>query len=144
MDQTWWKHRLLQVRQADIVIVLYNGESGSGIKSEPMGIYHSELEAAMATQSAKVRGIELPPTSLPVFLPQTQTKFGVLPSPRLGHRQGKGAPLRIVNGQDLVATSDHRDGDIDFGNLFGCALGFHWLRLVIRNICGTGKSAGRS
>jgi len=65
MDQTWWKHCLLQARQADIVIMLYNGESGGGIKSEPMGICHSELEAAMATQSAKVRGIELPTASLP-------------------------------------------------------------------------------
>ena len=60
MDQTWWDHCLRQARQADIVIVLYNGESGGGIKGEPMGICHSELEAALARQSAKVRGIELP------------------------------------------------------------------------------------
>jgi hypothetical protein len=65
MDQTWWEHCLRQARQADIVIVLYNGESGSGIKKEPMGICHSELEAAMARQSAKVRGILLPIAGLP-------------------------------------------------------------------------------
>jgi len=59
MDQTWWDHCLLQARQADIVIVLYNGESGGAIKGGPMGICHSELEAAMLRQSAKVRAIEL-------------------------------------------------------------------------------------
>lgn len=65
MDETWWAHCLLQARQADVVIVLYNGESGGGIKGEPMGICHSELEAALATQSSKVRGIALPIADLP-------------------------------------------------------------------------------
>jgi hypothetical protein len=66
MNQTWWDHCLLQARQADIVIVLYNGESGGCIKTEPMGICHSELEAAMARPAAKVRGIELQMGALPV------------------------------------------------------------------------------
>lgn len=65
MDETWWAHCLRQARQADVVIVLYNGESGGGIKGEPMGICHSELEAALATQSGKVRGIALPMAGLP-------------------------------------------------------------------------------
>ena len=65
VDETWWEHSLRQARQADVVIVLYNGESGGGIKDGPMGICHSELEAALATQSGKVRGIELPMAGLP-------------------------------------------------------------------------------
>jgi hypothetical protein len=65
MDETWWAHCLKQARQADIVIVLYNGESGGSIKGEPMGICHSEVEAALATQSGKVRGIQLPMANLP-------------------------------------------------------------------------------
>src|SRR5438128_440196 len=65
MDETWWAHCLRQARQADVVIVLYNGESGGGIKGEPMGICHSELAEALATQSGKVRGIALPMGGLP-------------------------------------------------------------------------------
>jgi hypothetical protein len=63
-DETWWSHSKLQARQADVVIVLYNGESGGGIKGEPMGICHAELEEALATQSGKVRGIQLPMAGL--------------------------------------------------------------------------------
>src|SRR5215475_12707558 len=60
MNETWWAVCLRQSRQADVVIVLYNGEAGAGIKDATMGICHSELEAALATQSGKVRGIQLP------------------------------------------------------------------------------------
>jgi hypothetical protein len=56
---------LKEAKQADIVIVLYNGESGGSIKKEPMGICHAELEAVLATQSKKVRGIPLPLADLP-------------------------------------------------------------------------------
>ena len=50
------------------MIVLYNGESGGGIKGEPMGICHSELEAALATQSGKVRGIALPMAAADLYI----------------------------------------------------------------------------
>jgi hypothetical protein len=61
MNETWWERCLNEARQADLVIVLYNGESGGSIKGEPMGICHAELEALLATQSKKVRGIPLLP-----------------------------------------------------------------------------------
>lgn len=64
-DETWWERCLSEARQADVVIVLYNGESGGAIKNEPMGICHAELEAVLATQSKKVRGIPLPFAALP-------------------------------------------------------------------------------
>lgn len=65
LNETWWERCLRESRQADIVIVLYNGESGGSIKKEPMGICHAELEAVLATQSKKVRGIPLPLADLP-------------------------------------------------------------------------------
>ncbi len=65
LNETWWERCLRESRQADIVIVLYNGESGGSIKKEPMGICHAELEAVLTTQSKKVRGIPLPLADLP-------------------------------------------------------------------------------
>lgn len=64
-DETWWERCLVEARQADIVIVLYNGESGGPIKGTPMGICHAELEAVLTTQAKKVRGITLPMADLP-------------------------------------------------------------------------------
>lgn len=61
VNETWWEHCLDQARRADVVIVLYNGESGGSIKKQPMGICHAELEAALNTESKKVRGIPLLP-----------------------------------------------------------------------------------
>lgn len=60
-DETWWERCLVEAKQADIVIVLYNGESGGAIKGTAMGICHAELEAVLATQAKKVRGITLKP-----------------------------------------------------------------------------------
>ena len=65
LNETWWERCLRESRQADVVIVLYNGESGGSIKKEPMGICHAELEAVLTTQSKKVRGIPLPLADLP-------------------------------------------------------------------------------
>lgn len=65
LNETWWERCLTEARQADVVIVLYNGESGGAIKNEPMGICHAELEAVLATQAKKVRGIPLPLADLP-------------------------------------------------------------------------------
>lgn len=65
LNETWWERCLREARQADVVIVLYNGESGGSIKKEPMGICHAELEAVLTTQSKKVRGIPLPLADLP-------------------------------------------------------------------------------
>ena len=56
---------MAEARRADVVIVLYNGESGGAIKKEPLGICHAELDAVLATQSRKVRGIRLPLAVLP-------------------------------------------------------------------------------
>lgn len=62
--QTWWERSIEETKQADIVIVLYNGQAGGGIKDGPMGICHAELDAVL-TDSKKVRIIPLSLAELP-------------------------------------------------------------------------------
>ena len=57
--ETWWERSINETKGADIVIVLYNGEAGGGIKDGPLGICHAELDAVL-TDSKKVRIIPLP------------------------------------------------------------------------------------
>jgi hypothetical protein len=57
--QTWWDESIQQSKDADIVIVFYNGEAGGGIKNGPIGICEAELDAVL-TDSKKVRVITLP------------------------------------------------------------------------------------
>jgi hypothetical protein len=59
----WWDHCTQQARDADVVIVIYNGESGSprtiaGVTGG-IGICHAEFLAGVETGSARVRVIEL-------------------------------------------------------------------------------------
>ena len=62
--QTWWDESIKRSKEADIVIVFYNGEAGGGIKNGPMGICEAELDAVL-TDSKKVRIIYLPLAELP-------------------------------------------------------------------------------
>jgi len=56
-----WDTCLEQVRQADIVLVLYNGSSGWAKEGGDVGICHAELMTALSTAAAKIRLIELTP-----------------------------------------------------------------------------------
>ena len=59
---TVWEDCLKEVRAADILLVLYNGNSGwpgSGSRAS-IGICHAELQEALATAPDKVRLIEFP------------------------------------------------------------------------------------
>lgn len=62
--QTWWDESIKRSKEADIVIVFYNGEAGGGIKNGPMGICEAELDAVLS-DSKKVRIISLPLAELP-------------------------------------------------------------------------------
>lgn len=55
-----WDLCMKQVKEADVVLVLYNGVSGWAAKSGDIGICHGELQTAMAYTPGKVRLIELP------------------------------------------------------------------------------------
>ena len=64
IDETWWERSLNESRGADIVIVLYNGESGGAIKDGPLGICHAELDAVLVDLK-KCRVIPLPLAEFP-------------------------------------------------------------------------------
>jgi|SRR5215213_3266290 len=64
IDETWWERSLNESKGADIVIVIYNGESGGAIKDGPIGICHAELDAVLV-DSKKARVIPLPVADLP-------------------------------------------------------------------------------
>jgi hypothetical protein len=55
-----WEECLSQIRQADIVLVLYNGNSGWAKQGGGIGICHAEFQTALASSSNRVRLIELP------------------------------------------------------------------------------------
>ena len=55
-----WDYCLKQVRRADIVLVLYNGNSGWAKPGGGIGICHAELSAAQSSLPRKVRIIRMP------------------------------------------------------------------------------------
>lgn len=58
-DITIWDKCLREARQADIVIVLANGESGWVKEHDTIGICHAELLEALNSADGKVRAIKL-------------------------------------------------------------------------------------
>lgn len=58
--QDSWETCLDQIRQADIVLVLYNGNAGWAKENGEIGICHAEVATGWSTSPAKVRLIELP------------------------------------------------------------------------------------
>lgn len=55
-----WRESLREVRRADVVLVLYNGDAGWAIPDGTIGICHDELREALDQAPAKVRIIEIP------------------------------------------------------------------------------------
>lgn len=60
-----WDESLQQIRQADIVLVLFNGEAGWTVPKGTQGICHDEMAAAIDKAPGKVRVVELPLAALP-------------------------------------------------------------------------------
>jgi len=60
-----WEACLQQVRRADILLVLYNGNPGWAKEAGGVGICHAEFETGLATGAAKVFVIELPESEIP-------------------------------------------------------------------------------
>lgn len=56
-----WETCLRQVRDADVLLVLYNGNAGWAKHGGDTGICHEELHTALSTVRAKVRLVELEP-----------------------------------------------------------------------------------
>lgn len=59
-----WDTCLREIDDADIVIVLYNGNAGWALTADGIGICHAELERALSQAPGKVRLIEIDPLKL--------------------------------------------------------------------------------
>jgi hypothetical protein len=55
-----WEHCMEQVHAADLILVLYNGNSGWAREGGELGICHGELEAALSRAPEKVYLLQLP------------------------------------------------------------------------------------
>ena len=62
-SQDSWNTCLGQVRRADLLLVLYNGNAGWARAAGDIGICHAELEAGLSSGAAKVRLVALPPVT---------------------------------------------------------------------------------
>ena len=70
-----WDTCIEQVRDADLVVVLYNGNAGWTKESGGVGICHAELQAALEDGAAKVRIISIPPADKATLRSATNESF---------------------------------------------------------------------
>lgn len=56
-----WEESLRQIRQAQVVLVLYNGQAGWALEDGEVGICHAEMATALDTEPAKVRLVRVEP-----------------------------------------------------------------------------------
>jgi hypothetical protein len=61
LEKNLWDHCLWQAQEADVFIVIYNGDAGWPNGKAGNGICHEELEAALNDSRAKIRVVELSP-----------------------------------------------------------------------------------
>jgi hypothetical protein len=54
-----WDHCMKQVDEADVVVVLYNGEAGWGTESGEVGICHAEMQRVLDRSPSKLRVVAL-------------------------------------------------------------------------------------
>jgi hypothetical protein len=92
-----WETCMQQIRDADVVLVLYNGVSGWAERSGDIGICHGELQAALAEAPGKVRLIELPLAKSSPANRDRDTRFQ-----RLAQTLFRGA--KAENGEQAIAV----------------------------------------
>ena len=68
-----WEESMKQVRDADVMLVLYDGEAGWAIEAGEVGICHEEMREALDTAPGKVRILALEPLAP---LPRANTAEG--------------------------------------------------------------------
>ncbi len=92
-----FEQSLKEIRRADIVIVLYNGEAGSAAGDSAIGICHAELQAALARPGGVVHIIELTPIANTTL--QRDEKFrGFLEDQGLFH-------TKVANESELLSKA---------------------------------------
>lgn len=69
-----WEACLKQVRHADVLLILYNGNPGWSTEAGGIGICHAELQMGLSSGAAKVFAIELPTCDIPK-IPEDASRF---------------------------------------------------------------------
>jgi len=130
-----WEACMRQVRNADIILVLYNGVSGWAESSGEIGICHAELQTALAETPGKIRLIELP---LAKSLPENtarDAKFQLFVSAQALFRGAK-----ANDGDEAIAMAEQalREAVVDLARLgvreasrgkFYAGAALNWSRL---------------
>lgn len=132
-----WDACLKQVRDCDILIVLYNSNAGWAKTGEEIGICHAEYAEGLKTSPGKVRLIELPLCSSKVDKAQEarNKRFVQFKSTASGFRGGSVNSLADLKKEvgktlfDAVLTQTRRGREDAKGGRFDLGAALEWSRL---------------
>lgn len=133
-----WDACLKQVRDCDILIVLYNGNAGWAKTGADVGICHAEYAEALKTSPGKVRLIELPQTCAPCIGPaqkERNARFSRFKNTVSAFRGGEVKDIAGLRNQvfkalfDAVLTQTRRGGEGAKGGRFDLGAALEWSRL---------------
>jgi hypothetical protein len=100
---TWWEWCIAQARDADLVIVLYDGHSGGTLMQQGgVGICDAEFVAAMAAAPHKVRVIYLDPLQSPTTAADVRFKADLEVAKPFRMSAATGAELRGAVRQSVL------------------------------------------
>ena len=132
-----WDVCLKQVRDCDILIVLYNGNAGWAKTGEDVGICHAEYAEALKVSPGKVRLIELPScaTSDDPAQESRNRRFAKFKDTASGFRGGLVKDIAALHTEvskalfDAVLTQTRRGGEAAKGGRFDMGAALEWSRL---------------
>ncbi len=133
-----WDACLKQVRDCDILIVLYNANAGWAKTGADVGICHAEYAEGLKTSPGKVRLIELPQTcdsSIGPAQKERNDRFSAFKNTASAFRGGEVVDIAGLKNQvfkalfDAVLAQTRRGGKDAKGGRFDLGAALEWSRL---------------
>jgi len=132
-----WDSCLQQVRDCDILIVLYNGNAGWAKTGEDVGICHAEYAEALKTSPGKVRFVELPrfEASTDTDQKKRDQRFAAYKNSMSAFRGGEIKTVADLNKEvnkaifDAVLTQTRRGGEGAKAGRYDLGAALEWSRL---------------
>lgn len=132
-----WDSCLQQVRDCDILIVLYNGNAGWAKTGEDIGICHAEYAEALKTSPGKVRIVELPrcAPSMDADQKKRNQRFETYKNSMSGFRGGEILTVADLGKEvnkaifDAVLTQTRRGGEGAKAGRYDLGAALEWSRL---------------
>lgn len=132
-----WDACLRQVRDCDILIVLYNGNAGWAKTGGDIGICQAEYAEGLKTAPGKVRLVELPicKSSTKPDQAARNERFAEFKKTASGFRGGTVKTLDDLKNEvekalfDAVLTQTRRGGEADKSSRFDLGAALEWSRL---------------